>query len=50
MGNRVSPLGKQNYLVGKSITPTSGKKGENEGKLFCIWGICVKQVGEMKGK
>ena len=33
LGNCVS-LGKQNSLAGKSIFPTSGKKGENEGKLF----------------
>ena len=53
LGNCVSLMGKQNSLAGKSISPTSGKKGENEGKLFhknSHWGICVKQVGKMKGK
>ena len=50
--NCVSPMVKQNSQTMKSISPTSGKKGENEGKLFhenLLRGICVKQVGEMKG-
>ena len=34
LGNCVSPMGKQNSLAGKLISPRSGKKGENEGKLF----------------
>ena len=53
IGEMCFPLGKQNSMAGKSIPPTSGKKGENEGKLFPkipIWGIFMKQVGEMKGK
>ena len=48
-----SPMVKQTSQTVKSISPTSGKKGGNEKKLFHripLRGICVKQVGEMKGK
>ena len=37
------PNEKQNSWTGKSISPTSGRKGGNEG-------ICAKHVREIKGK
>ena len=38
---------------GKQFPPRRGKKGKMKGNCFTkipIWGICVKQVGEIKGK
>ena len=42
--NCVSPMGKQNSLTGGK----RGKMSENCFTKIPIWGICVKQVGEMK--
>ena len=44
---------KQNSLAGKSISPTSGKKGENEGKLFHknshLGNLCETSGGNERG-
>ena len=41
-------MGKQNSLVGKSIPPMSGKRG-NEGETVSPKFIYLKQVEEMEG-
>ena len=53
LGNCVSLMGKQSSLARKSIPPSSGERGEmkeNCSTKIPIWGICVKQVGKMRGK